>query len=81
MSGAVSQNLTLTVQQLSARLLPFLVCDENPPTGGVVVVVLTMLIGATAVPGALSEPEDNVRESYLDLRETTIEPAAVDGRQ
>ncbi|KAA9397365.1 PGF-CTERM sorting domain-containing protein [Haloarcula sp. CBA1130] len=49
-------------------------------TGGVVVVVLTMLIGATAVPGALSEPQDDVRESYLDLRETTIEPAAVDGQ-
>ncbi len=38
------------------------------------------IIPATAVPSALSEPEDNVRESYLDLRETTIEPAAVDGQ-
>jgi PGF-CTERM protein len=53
---------------------------ETLLTGGVVVVVLTMLIGATAVPGVLSEPEDDVRESYLDLRETTIEPAAVDGQ-
>ena len=53
---------------------------ETLLTGGVVVVVLTMLIGATAVPGALSEPQDNVRESYLDLRETTIEPASVDGQ-
>ena len=43
-------------------------------------VVLAMLIGATAVPGALSEPEDDVRQSYLDLRETTIEPASVDGQ-
>ena len=43
-------------------------------------VVLAMLIGATAVPGALSEPREDVRESYLDLRETTIEPAAVDGQ-
>lgn len=49
-------------------------------TGGVVVVVLAMLIGATAVPGALSEPQDDVRESHLDLRETTIEPATVDGQ-
>ncbi|KAA9407172.1 PGF-CTERM sorting domain-containing protein [Haloarcula hispanica] len=53
---------------------------ETLLTGGVVVVVLTMLIGATAVPGALSEPQDDVRESYLDLRETTIEPASVDGQ-
>jgi len=53
---------------------------ETLLTGGVVVVVLAMLIGATAVPGVLSEPEDDVRESYLDLRETTIEPAAVDGQ-
>lgn len=53
---------------------------ETLLTGGVVVVVLAMLIGATAVPGALSEPPDDVRESYLDLRETTIEPAAVDGQ-
>ena len=53
---------------------------ETLLTGGVVVVVLAMLIGATAVPGALSEPDDDVRESYLDLRETTIEPAAVDGQ-
>ena len=53
---------------------------ETLLTGGVVVVVLAMLIGATAVPGALSEPQDDVRESYLDLRETTIEPASVDGQ-
>ncbi|WP_336330451.1 DUF7490 domain-containing protein [Haloarcula sp. CGMCC 1.2071] len=53
---------------------------ETLLTGGVVAVVLAMLIGATAVPGALSEPQDNVRESYLDLRETTIEPASVDGQ-
>ena len=53
---------------------------ETLLTGGVVVVVLAMLIGATAVPGALSEPEDDVRQSYLDLRETTIEPASVDGQ-
>jgi len=53
---------------------------ETLLTGGVAVVVLAMLIGATAVPGALSEPQDDVRESYLDLRETTIEPAAVDGQ-
>ncbi|MGB9932211.1 DUF7490 domain-containing protein [Haloarcula amylolytica] len=53
---------------------------ETLLTGGVVVVVLAMFIGATAVPGALSEPPDDVRESYLDLRETTIEPAAVDGQ-
>ncbi|WP_424004578.1 DUF7490 domain-containing protein [Haloarcula salina] len=49
-------------------------------TGGVVVVVLAAFIGAITVPGALADPPEDVRESYLDLRETTIEPAAVTGQ-
>jgi len=44
-----------------------------------VLLALTMLIGATAAPGVLAERSEDVRPSHLDLRETNIDASDVSG--
>ncbi|MFC7019070.1 MULTISPECIES: DUF7490 domain-containing protein [Haloarcula] len=44
-----------------------------------VLLALAMVVGATAVPDVLTEPDEDIRPSHLDLRETTVNATDVGG--
>ena len=52
---------------------------EVPLAAALVVLLVAMAVGATAVPDALSEPRESVRPAHLDLRETTVNATDVRG--
>ena len=47
--------------------------------GAIGVLALTLGVGAVAVPGVLAEPSEDVRESYLDMRQPYVEASEIDG--
>ncbi|MFC7250343.1 PGF-CTERM sorting domain-containing protein [Halomicroarcula sp. GCM10025324] len=47
--------------------------------GAMVLLILAMAAGATAVPDVLTEPDEDIRPSHLDLRETTVNATEVGG--
>ena len=53
---------------------------ETALAGAIALLVATMAVGAIAVPGALSEPRDDARESYLSLQEPYVDAHDVSGR-
>ena len=52
---------------------------ETMLTGGIAVVVAVSLLAAAVVPGAIAEPDEDVRSGSLQIEEVTIAPGDVSG--
>jgi len=53
---------------------------ETALAGAIALLAVTMAVGAIAVPGALTEPHDDVRRSHLSLQEPYIDAHDISGR-
>lgn len=53
---------------------------ETALAGAIALLAVTMVVGAIAVPGALSEPRDDGREGHLSLQEPYIDAHDISGQ-